>query len=178
MKKIVYFILPSIILIACNGLEKSKEQPAKESLSTAIEVSKFVNAASGNIGKEIVVKGTVSHVCSHAGRRCFIVDSTGNHSIRIEAKGDIGSFNRELSGNDIIVTGIVQEKKLDKAFLDEWEQKVKDKHKDAEEGGDHCSADLNNIQHMRESMKNQNKDYYSIFYMDGTRYKLVHETKL
>lgn len=175
MKNIVYYTALMLLLMGCNSSTTNTESQSASSSAKVLDIGEFMDAAESIIGEEINITGTVSHICSHSGKRCFIIDSTGNQSVRIEAKGDISSFNRELSGSDIVVTGIVQEKRLDKAYLDEWELELKDQEEDAEDGGEHCAAELNNIQEMRDWMKDKNKDYYSIFYIDGTSYSLLDE---
>ena len=50
---------------------------------------------------------------------------------------------------------------------------MKEKQGKAEGNGETCDAEMNNIQSMREWMKTNNKDYYSIYYIDGTEYEVA-----
>ncbi len=184
MRGLIHFFVIALLAVACNNNQPTKNAEVKKAeLETAsekevIEIADFMTVAVDRIGKKVNIRGSVSHVCSHSGRRCFLVDSTGEHSVRVEAKGKINSFNRELAGMDITVTGTVREKRLYNDFLNEWEEKVKAKDKDIEEGGKHCSAELENIQSMRNWMAEHNKDYYSVIYLDGIEYDVVYEDKL
>ena len=49
----------------------------------------------------------------------------------------------------------------------EWEEAKGDK------DADHCNSEKNSIQQMREWMKNHNKDFYSIYYVNGIDYEIV-----
>jgi hypothetical protein len=176
MKKILFIVGIVVAFTACKTTnEEATENQIAE--SKFLELSEFMKIASDSLDKEVMIKGTVSHICSHSGRRCFIVDSTGEISVRVEAKGEINGFNRELSGMDIEITGIVREKRLYTDYLDEWEAKVIAKEKDIEEGGEQCSAELQNIQEMRDWMKEHNKDYYQVIYVDGMDYNVIYETE-
>ncbi|GAB1405154.1 MAG: hypothetical protein PHX54_12910 [Lentimicrobiaceae bacterium] len=177
MKRLMFIAVVLVAFAACNSDRKSAENAEGASSEQVLNIPDFMELAELNLDKEVVVMGTVSHVCSHSGKRCFIVDSTANQSIRVEATGDIPNFNRELSGRDIIVTGIVREKRLDNTYLDEWEMELKEQQVNEEEG-DHCAAELENIDEMRQWMKDKNRDYYSIYYIDGTSYKLADEVQL
>ncbi len=172
MKKYLFIILGVILAIACNS--KKEEQKAEK--KTIYEVEQFLNAAADNIDKAVTVTGNVTHTCKHSGKRCFIVGEDPNVSIRVEAKGDFGGFKSELIGSKIIVEGIAKEKRLTKEYIDQMEEKVKEKQQKTEDGSsESCQAEMNNINKMREWMKTNNKDYYSIFYIDGESYKVTEE---
>lgn len=172
MKKLALLFTLTLMLSAC-GSKKQEESKVNETVY--MEVPDFMKISQENIGKEIKVKGTVTHVCSHSGRRCFIVDPSGEQTLKIEASGDIKSFGRELSGTDIQVTGIVRETRLETEYLNEWETKVKEDVENIENDGEQCASELSNIQEMRDWMKANNKDYYSIIYLDGLSYETINE---
>ncbi len=138
MKKLKLFIPVLLFLVACMGQEKNSEEKTlvNENEKLAIEVRDFLKIASDSLNKEILVRGIVKHVCNHSGKRCFIMDTTGKKTIRIEANGEITAFNKELEGMNIKVLGIVKEKRLNEEFFTNWEKKVKEKYKDIEEGGE------------------------------------------
>jgi hypothetical protein len=174
MKKLLFVLVITTAFFACNSNQKQqKEVKVKEENNKAISISEVMEIAEKNIGKEVYFKGMVQHVCSHSGRRCILIDSTGTLSIRVEAKGRINGFNRELAGLTIAVKGTIHEKRLSAEFIDEWEQKVKTKDKDIEEGGKHCSSELANITDMRNWMKKHNKDHYSIYFINGIDYEIL-----
>jgi predicted TIM-barrel fold metal-dependent hydrolase len=174
MKKVLILVGIVLAIAACKTSNERTTAPV-EPKSEFVDLNEFMEFATDSLDKEVKIKGTVSHVCSHSGRRCFIVDTSGTISVRIEAKGEIGAFNRELSGMDIQITGIVREKRLYADYLDEWEIEVKEKEKDEEIDEEQCSAELQNIEDMRNWMVENNKDYYQVIYVDGLDYKVMNE---
>ena len=164
-------------LSACGNSSKKQAETAQDSttvsVASAMNVEDVLAKAEENVGKEITVKGLVSHTCKHSGRRCFIVGADGKTSIRVEAKGDIGGFNRELIGSDIVVKGVLRENKLSKEYIDQMEKEVNDKKAQETGSAESCESEMNNIMAMREWMKANNKDAYSIYYVDGMSYEVA-----
>jgi hypothetical protein len=163
-----YLIALTVIIIgACNTKPKTTEKQA-------VGVAQLLTIIDQNIDQELTIVGTVNHVCSHSGRRCFLLDSIGENTIRVEAAGEIESFSKELMGSTIKVKGLIREDRLTLAEIEEMEQDVLEKHpEDAEAAGENCSAEMSNIHKMREWMKEHGKDYYAIYYVDGLSYELV-----
>lgn len=175
-----YFSILAIcfLFMACNmkqnGAKKVNTENKQEIQSeySVVSIDQLMENAGELIGKEVHFKGLVNHVCAHSGKRCILKNLTGDLSVRVEATGDLEGFDKEIAGNDIEVSGILREKRLDLAYINEWEEKVKAKH-DAEEGGEHCSSEMANIKEMRDWMKENNKNYYAIYYVDGNSYEIV-----
>lgn len=149
------------------------EQSPLVDTSKAVNVAQLIEKAAQNVDKEVTVKGVVTHVCKHSGKRCFLKDESGKTSIRIEAKGEIGGFNSELNGTRMVVKGIVREKRLSEDYINQWEQKTIEQKEKAEIDENQCSAELANIEEMRDWMKANNKNFYSIFYVDGINYEVI-----
>lgn len=179
MKKMMYLavMVLALGLSACGNSSKKQAETAQDSttvsVASAMNVEDVLAKAEENVGKEITVKGLVSHTCKHSGRRCFIVGADGKTSIRVEAKGDIGGFNRELIGSDIVVKGVLRENKLSKEYIDQMEKEVNDKKAQETGAAESCESEMNNIKAMREWMKANNKDAYSIYYVDGMSYEVA-----
>ena len=154
--------------------ETKKTEPAviSQAKPATFNIDQVMEVAADKVGQEIKFQGVVNHVCAHSGKRCILKNAEGNLSLRVEATGDLEGFNKEIAGNDLLVTGILREKRLATSEIDEWETEIKEKHK-GEEGGKHCSSEMANIKEMRDWMKANNKDYYAIYYVDGTDYEVV-----
>lgn len=168
MKNIFYVSLVVLAISACKN-NQSNEMAVPE--ATVYEVPELLSIAFDSLNKEVQVTGLVTHVCSHSGRRCFIEDTTGEHSIRVEATDSIGRFDRELMGSEITVTGFIKEERLSTDYINNWELELKEQGlKEAENDGESCAAELANINSMREWMKEHNTDYYSIFFIEGTSF--------
>jgi hypothetical protein len=167
--KVIFIITLLFFLFACNSNNQKTDK-------TGIEIEELLTIADENIGNEFTIEGTVSHVCSHSGRRCFLIDETGDFSIRVEASGEISNFSKELMGNTLKVSGILQETRLTAGEIDEWEKEiVSEEASHAESDGEHCSAEMANINRMREWMKEHGRDYYSIYYFEGQSYEVVEQ---
>ena len=179
MKKILFISAVLFCMTACSN--KSAEQSAELNSnattyaadSKTYEVEGLLAVAEDLKDKTVTVRGSVTHVCVHSGKRCFIVGDDPKTSIRIEAKGEIGGFNRELIGSEIDVTGIVKERRLTKEYIDQYEEQVNEKKIKEDGSAETCQAELNNISGMRDWMKANNKEYYSIYFMDGESYEVV-----
>ena len=112
MKKLVLFSLFALMLFSC-GNQKSKKQTVvqAEPEVVVLTVDDLYKNAADLAGKEVVVKGTVMHICKSGGERCFIMGSNEDINIRIEAGEKIGSFNQELMGSDVEIIGVLREVK-------------------------------------------------------------------
>lgn len=167
INRFLLILFSLLVFASCNLKQQDSEV-------NELKVPDLLKVAEQNVGKKLTVSGMVNHVCSHSGRRCFIVDSTGEFSIRVEAVGEIESFGKELMGNNIKVSGILKEKRLMASEIDEMANDVIAEHpSDVEADSEHCSAEMSNINKMRSWMKEQGKNYYSIFYLEGINYELV-----
>ena len=166
--KILVIAILSIFLVACNS--KTQTNTGEKS----VDVAQLLDVIDQNVDQEITITGIVNHVCTHSGRRCFLIDSTGEYSIRVEASGDIESFSQEIMGSQIKVKALVREDRLSAEEITEMEAEVLEKHpEDAENNGENCSAEMANINKMRQWMKDHNKDYYAMYYVDGLSYEVV-----
>jgi hypothetical protein len=175
MKHLFLLTALSVMLFSCNGNKKT-ESVEKEDVNTSVssalpvfELDNLLLVADQELDKTVKVVGYVTHTCKHAGKRCFIVGESQQASMRVEAKGDIGGFNRELVGSKLAITGVLKERRLTKEYIDQMEQNVEIK-KQEDGAAESCAAELSSINDMRRWMKDHNKEYYSIFYMDGLDY--------
>ncbi|MGQ1889556.1 OB-fold nucleic acid binding domain-containing protein [Thermophagus sp. OGC60D27] len=183
--KQLFFLLASILMLTgCvssgrksdNKNVENRDAVDKSSsvnVAMAVNVDQLMDKATDNVDKEVTVKGVVTHVCKHSGKRCFLKDESGKTSIRVEAKGEIGGFNSELNGTRMVVKGFVREKRLSEEYINQWEQKTIEQKEKAEIDENQCSAELANIEEMRDWMKANNKNFYSIFYLDGINYEVI-----
>lgn len=111
MKKIALISLFALILFACGQQSKTQEQTTEVEKQAAVvlTVDELLEKAPDLANKEVAVKGTVFHVCQQGGERCFLMGSTEDFSIRIEAGEKIGAFSQEQMGSDLQVIGILKE---------------------------------------------------------------------
>lgn len=184
MRKYLLAIAAISIIMASCGNKSDKQAAASEtenqtvaqtdgSLQRVYPLDSLLLVADQLVDKTVKVRGYVTHTCKHAGKRCFIVGESQKASMRVEAKGDIGGFNRELAGSELEIEGIVKEHKLTNEYIDQTEKDLNEKKLKEDGAAESCQAELANIKEMRDWMKANNKDYYSIYYMDGLNYEVI-----
>ncbi|MGI6343359.1 MAG: hypothetical protein ACOXZ9_10345 [Bacteroidales bacterium] len=175
-KSAILTLIIAVALVSCQNNNKvTKDEPE---IKLYYELDNLYNEAPDMVEQTIAVQGTVTHTCSHGGKRCFIEGSTPDLTLRVEAGEAIGSFNADLVGTQILVKGILKESRIPAADIDQQEQDLLAKQDEAEkeqneEGRHDCENELNNIVKMREWMKENNKDYYATYYLEGTEYSKV-----
>jgi len=116
MKKLALISLFAIFLFSCGNQKSTKQTETvaqAEPEVIVLTVDDLYEKAADLADKEIIVKGTVMHVCQHGGQRCFIMGSNEDINIRIEAGEKIGAFSQELMGSDIEVVGVLKEVKTE-----------------------------------------------------------------
>jgi RecJ-like exonuclease len=123
MKNSLLFLFCLVVLFSCSNQSKQNKD-SKSAELVILTVDDIQAQGKELVGKEVRVKGTVTHVCKESGARCFVMGSTEDVSIRIEA-GKIGSFSQEQMGSDIQVRGILREVQLDEEDLAEMEKSAK-----------------------------------------------------
>ena len=114
MKNFLWLSFLVFLVFGCSNQNKNQqkavEQPAEAVVLTVDEL--YSNAAE-LVDKEVVVKGTVMHVCKEGGARCFLMGSTEDKNIRVEAGEKIGAFKQEQMGSDLEIVGILKEVKTE-----------------------------------------------------------------
>ncbi len=178
----MFLAIVAICLASCTSKSADNKGNGSDSTSVAqvsdlavYPLDSLLAVADQLVDKKVTVKGSVTHTCKHSGKRCFIVGDNENVSMRVEAKGNIGGFNRELVGSELAITGIVKERRLTKEYIDQYEKDVNDKKVKEDGSAETCQAELANINEMRDWMKKNNKDYYAIYYMDGEEFSIVEQ---
>lgn len=176
MKKVLFLAALLLTMVACNnkkGDQNAQSAAQTESNVVSYPLNELLTQADKLIDKKVTVVGLVTHTCKHSGKRCFIVGEDQKTSFRVEAKGEIGGFNRELVGSELAITGVVKERRLTKEYIDQYEEQLNEQKAQEDGSAETCEAELNNINGMRAWMKTNNKDYYSIYYMDGEDYEII-----
>ena len=178
MKQIIFAVALALCIVSCNSNKKteSTEDANNTELNAgilALELDSLLTDADQLLDQTVKVRGYVTHTCKHSGKRCFIVGDSQKASMRVEAKGEIGGFNKELVGSKLEITGTVKERRLSQEYIAQMEKEVNEKSLKEDGSAETCQAELNNISEMKAWMKEQNKDYYSIYYMDGQSYEVL-----
>jgi hypothetical protein len=182
MKKTLIVILGLAFLLSCSNQNTQKKEE-KNTASVVLTVDELLAQGKDLVGKEVIVKGTVTHVCKESGARCFVMGSNEDISLRIEA-GKIGSFSQEQMGSDIQVSGILQEVKLEEEDLAEMGKAAAagetanighalghdgPKLHDVD-GGKHDSINqMKKLDDMNQKLAESTEGYVPVYYLDGLK---------
>ncbi len=105
MKKLAVILLLATILISCGNQKKTKVAEVSEPVQI-ITVDELYQEAEKLVDQEVTLKGTVMHVCKQGGGRCFLMGSTEDIIVRVEAGEKIGAFTQEQMGSELEISGI------------------------------------------------------------------------
>jgi hypothetical protein len=180
MKKTMILFVSLAVLFSCSNQNKQKKEEKSAELAV-LTVDELQTQAKDLVGKEVMVKGMVTHVCKESGARCFIMGSTEDISLRIEA-GKIGSFAQDQMGSDIQVRGILQEVQLDEEDLAEMEKAAAAGESANKghalghdgpamhdvDGGKHDSINqTQKLEQMSQKLAESKEGYVPVYYLDG-----------
>ncbi|MDO8951864.1 MAG: hypothetical protein Q7U86_04515 [Draconibacterium sp.] len=107
MKNLTLLSIVVFLFVGC-GNQSKKQQEAVEQPVIVLSVDELYEKAAELAGKEVMVKGTVMHVCKQGGARCFLMGSNEDINIRVEAGEKIGAFTQEQMGSDLEISGILK----------------------------------------------------------------------
>ena len=178
MKKILLMISAVALLASCNCEDNSNstdtDSTAVEETTamSAISVEEFLANPEEFAGTEVMVSGTVTHVCKHGGKKMHMVGTSDESKLRIDADETISEFPIELEGSEVVVTFSVTEEKVDVASLDA-EYAEKEEHH-ADEAAENMEADheaeMEYILVLKDSLIKSGNEYFSNFSYTATKY--------
>ena len=137
----VTFIAACFTMMSCGG-GKKQAQNAEE---VAMSIDEVMEKAADLVEQTVVIEGVCTHTCSHGAKKMFLVGSDDSKTLRIEA-GELGAFDTKVVNNVVTVKGIIKEERIDEAYLQDWEARLKaqteEKHGNGDgEGG--CDTEKN-----------------------------------
>ena len=108
-----------------NKQQKSaSEATTEQSASSALEIDSLLANAENLAGQEVTIEGVCTHTCKHGAKKIFLMGSDDTQVIRVEA-GPLGSFDTKCINAIVTVTGTLKEQRVDEAYLQNWESKLK-----------------------------------------------------
>ena len=128
-----------------------------------VTIANFSTEAGKYVGKEIQIEGIVDHICKHGGKRLLLVSDDGDVHVDAEER-----FDEEIEGSEIIVTGTIDEFRVDEAYCLKQEEDNIESHNLGETDNEHFESEQQQIQFYRDSMQTAGIDhisYYSIIYV-------------
>jgi len=175
-KKALGIIAIAVLLYSC-GTKQSETENTTEKIS----VDNLMADIDNYIDKDMLVCGTVSHVCSHGGKRLFLIGENPDFVIKVTPNNEIGVFSKELEGSFVHVYGKVQELKIDEAYIANMEKEMTEgveseaSHThDGDHDGEHKTAGLDSTQiqkiaEMRQEVAESEKGFVSQYWIEAKK---------
>ncbi|MDA3778791.1 MAG: hypothetical protein PF487_00925 [Bacteroidales bacterium] len=190
IKNLLMILAVSVLLFSCNN-ETKKDVTESNVDAVQLTVDELLTNIDTLVEKNVEVTGLVSHICLHGGKKLKLIAENSENEIHFNAGGEISEFEKSLEGSTVKISGIVKELRIDNKYLDkmvseEQESTESEEHKNKEadsskeeeehiqEGdNDHHSKEMDQINKLREEIKNSEKGYLSEYSVLCSSYKLV-----
>lgn len=181
-KNFIFFLLTALIFAACvNNPDKSAQDKTTEEIAV-INVDEFLSKPDSFVGKQVMITGTTVHVCREGGKRMFMIGEDPEKRLQVKAGEGIASFAVELEGSDLTVTGIVDELRIDEAYLTQWENELKADNPESElkihrgeEGHEHnegsVDAEFEQINNYRTRIAESGSDHLSFYSVIASKFE-------
>lgn len=188
MKNFVSVLFLAFVIVSCAEAPKTSEKTT-EPEAVVITVGNFNEKAGDLVGKLVTISGTADHICRSDGKKLFLISTEEEGRVKVTTGENMAAFNSENEGQDIIVTGIVEESVVDEAYLQEWEEEIlagieETKHlgggepmtEEEKAAGHHEEeAGKEQIANYRLLMKDRGVDKLSFYSITCTAYEIVKE---
>ncbi len=111
------------LFAACHGGGDRDQTPAVDT-TEMLTVDRLLANPEEYVGKRVTVIGDVDHFGIYEGRRMFMrCDDNDSLHLRCDATAAIGgNFNQDIVGRRIIIKGLLQERRIDEAYIDRLTQ--------------------------------------------------------
>jgi hypothetical protein len=167
MKNLIYLVLFSLFFVACKS-ENKVDEGNKTEEAVFVKLADFEAQASQLVGKQVKIAGVVDHVCKHGGKKLLLV-SEGND---LHAYAD-ERLDENLNGSEIILTGLVEETRIDESTCLKMEEDCQNSHKEGEKSEDELEATKNKVTFYRDSMKTAGVDHLSFYSLKYLSHEVV-----
>jgi len=113
-RNLLMILLVAAIAIACGSQNtENQEQTTQEEeivveQPTVVALADFKDKAESLLGKEVILEGSVIHVCKHGGKKMFISADDPDVRIKITTGDETAAFGPELEGSYVKVIGIIE----------------------------------------------------------------------
>ena len=110
---------------SCGNINKQSQSEKTElAAPAALSVDNLLAHADSLANREVTIEGICTHTCKHGATKIFLMGSDDTKTIRVEA-GPLGSFDTKCINAIVTVTGTLKEQRVDEAYLQNWESKLK-----------------------------------------------------
>ena len=155
---------------SCSNKQKNTEETATTEQTTgAMEIDDLLANAESLTDQEVTIEGVCTHACKHEAAK-------------------LGSFDTKCVNSIVRVTGTLKEQRVDEAYLQQWESRLKaaaaEKHGEGEAGcstekkarGETANTPEARIADFRAKIAKRQaesgKPYLSFYYMEAANYEI------
>ncbi len=181
IKKVLGILAVSAIIVSCTNKEQKKEAYSDKEV-TKVTVDQVMTDMQTFVDKDLVIVGTVNHVCSHGGKRMFIMGEDPEVALKITPSEEIGVFEKELEGSHVIVAGVLKELRIDGAYVANLEKEIAEGLDNEaihdHSGGTHDETEevseekQQQIDAMRKQIAESENGYYSQFWIEASKFEV------
>jgi ribosomal protein S8E len=109
IRRLFSIVLISVLVISCKNAGKKEVTSKADDSKTGekVEFASLIANPESYVGKNIIVKGKVVHVCTETGKKMFIVGENPDVRLYVAAGENISKFPMELLGSEVEVEGII-----------------------------------------------------------------------
>ena len=121
--KVVNLCVSLLVLsfvVACQPKTTTSDQIADE----VYQVDSLLVLQDSLIGDTVEVEGFCVDICGHGGSHITLMGSDTTQIVNVEAGPQIGSFSNDLRNNNVRVKVVINEQRVDEAFLSDWEHRL------------------------------------------------------
>ncbi len=172
--KVVNLFVSLLILsfvVACQSKTSSDQVVNK-----VYQVDSLLIMQDSLIGDTIELEGFCVDVCGHGGSHITLMGSDTTQVVDVEAGPEIGSFSNDLRNNNVRVKAVIDEQRVDEAFLSDWEYRLDESLKTPQGNPEAVAMLKQQIAEIRaaiaERMKKENKNYYSQYHIFASEYAI------
>jgi hypothetical protein len=193
MKKYLFALMAIVFVLSACENQQNKEAASEEEVVLIEEIipvalSDFELKAEELVGKQVMLTGTVDHVCKHGGQRMFVIETGSEGRVKVTPDENIAAFKTDLEGQSVKLIGIVEEQRIDEDYLKEWEEEIMagvdmgdDKGEGSHLGGDtekggsdaDMEEEMEKINNLRQEIAESEKGYLAFYSVLCTEYEVV-----
>ena len=190
MRKINLLLLALVSIMAFANCTGNKQQTAEaDAVQTPISVDEILAKAEQEADNMVVVEGLCTHICSHGGKKLFLMGDDDSNTIRVESNDALGAFKSDYVNSIVKVKGKLKEERIDEAYLVNWEAQIAEdtveEHGDGEgcetelkaQGQEDVDSEAGRIKDFREKIaersETEGKNYLSFFYIEAIEYSIL-----
>ena len=180
-------VVIALALLSCNG-KKNEGNEQEAQAAKVMTVDEMLAGAEKLVDDTVTVEGLCTHLCSHSGRKMFLMGSDESQMLRVESVELGEPFKQECVEHNVTVRGIVREERIDEEYLKQWEEELAnmEQHGDGEAGcatekkarneSDEANTTEKRIADFRtkiaERQASEGKAYLSFFHVDALDYNI------